>query len=96
MIDATGLVRARERVLPAEYADEDIKLTYMPFFVKACVAALQRHPSFNASIDMEREEIIYRHRCNIGFATATRGRFGGAGDSRCRAAFAARARKPDQ
>ena len=69
-IDATGLVRARTS-LAAEYADEDIKLTYMPFFVKACVAALQRHPSFNASIDMEREEIIYRHRCNIGFATAT-------------------------
>ena len=70
-IDATDLVRARVS-LAAEYADEDIKLTFMPFFVKACVAALKTHPSFNASIDMEREEIIYRHRYNVGFATATR------------------------
>lgn len=70
-VDATDLVRARAS-LAGEYADKDIKLTYMPFFVKACVAALQRHPSFNASIDMEREEIIYRHRYNVGFATATR------------------------
>ena len=69
-IDATDLVRARAS-LAAEYAQEDTKLTYMPFFVKACVIALKTHPSFNASIDMQREEIIYRHRYNVGFATAT-------------------------
>ena len=69
-IDATELVRARAS-LNDELGLRGIKLSYMPFFVKACVAALMAHPRFNASLDMEREEIIYRHRYNIGVATAT-------------------------
>ena len=69
-IDATELVRARAS-LNDELGLRGIKLSYMPFFVKACVAALMAHPRFNASLDMEREEIIYRHRYNIGIATAT-------------------------
>ncbi len=69
-IDATELVRARAS-LNDELGMRGIKLSYMPFFVKACVAALMAHPRFNASLDMEREEIIYRHRYNIGVATAT-------------------------
>ena len=69
-IDATELVRARAS-LNDELGLRGIKLSYMPFFVKACVAALTAHPRFNASLDMERQEIIYRHRYNIGVATAT-------------------------
>ena len=69
-IDATELVRARAS-LNDELGLRGIKLSYMPFFVKACVAALMAHPRFNASLDMERGEIIYRHRYNIGVATAT-------------------------
>ena len=69
-IDATELVRARAS-LNDELGLRGIKLSYMPFFIKACVAALMAHPRFNASLDMEREEIIYRHRYNIGVATAT-------------------------
>ena len=69
-IDATELVRARAS-LNDELGLRGIKLSYMPFFMKACVAALIAHPRFNASLDMEREEIIYRHRYNIGVATAT-------------------------
>ena len=69
-VDATELVRARAS-LNEELGLRGIKISYMPFFVKACVAALMAHPRFNASLDMEREEIIYRHRYNIGVATAT-------------------------
>ena len=69
-IDATELVRARAS-LNDELDSRGIKLSYMPFFIKACVAALTAHPRFNASLDMERGEIIYRHRYNIGVATAT-------------------------
>ena len=69
-IDATELVRARAS-LNEELGMRGIKLSYMPFFIKACVTALIAHPRFNASLDMEREEIIYRHRYNIGVATAT-------------------------
>jgi pyruvate dehydrogenase E2 component (dihydrolipoamide acetyltransferase) len=69
-LDATELVRARAS-LNEELAADGIKLSYMPFFVKACVAALQANPRFNASLDMDNESIIYRHRYNIGMATAT-------------------------
>ena len=69
-MDATELVRARAS-LNDELGLRGIKLSYMPFFIKACVTALKAHPRFNASLDMEREEIIYRHRYNIGVATAT-------------------------
>ena len=69
-IDATELVRARAS-LNEELGLRGIKLSYMPFFVKACVAALTAHPRFNASLDMDRGEIVYRHRYNIGVATAT-------------------------
>ena len=39
--------------------------------MKACAAALRRFPNFNASLDMERQQIITHARCNIGIATAT-------------------------
>ena len=69
-IDAESLIAAR-RALNEEYGGEGVKLSYLPLFVKACVAALRRHPRFNASLDMDKGEIVYRHRCNIGIATAT-------------------------
>jgi pyruvate/2-oxoglutarate dehydrogenase complex dihydrolipoamide acyltransferase (E2) component len=69
-LDASALVAARGE-LRAELESEGIKLSYLPFFVKACVAALKRYPSFNASLDMDKQEVVYRHRTNIGIATAT-------------------------
>ncbi|MDP6013830.1 MAG: dihydrolipoamide acetyltransferase family protein [Alphaproteobacteria bacterium] len=69
-IDATNLVAARA-ALNEELATDGIKLSYLPLFVKACVGALKRFPAFNASLDMTRQEIIYRHRYNVGIATAT-------------------------
>jgi pyruvate/2-oxoglutarate dehydrogenase complex dihydrolipoamide acyltransferase (E2) component len=69
-LDATNLVAAR-RALNAEYAIDGGKISYLPIVMKACAVALGRYPSFNASLDMERQEVVYRHRCNIGFATAT-------------------------
>ncbi len=69
-VDATNLVAARA-ALNEELAADGIKLSYLPLFVKACVGALKRFPAFNASLDMERQEIVYRHRYNVGIATAT-------------------------
>ena len=69
-IEADTLVGA-QRGLKAEFEERGVRFTYLPIFVKAAVAALKRHPGFNASIDVERGEIIYRHRYNIGLATAT-------------------------
>ena len=69
-IDADHLVAARAS-LRAEFEDDGVNLTYLPLFIKAVVAALKRHPSFNATLDVDASQIIYRHRYNIGIATAT-------------------------
>ncbi|MCH9673444.1 MAG: 2-oxo acid dehydrogenase subunit E2 [Gammaproteobacteria bacterium] len=68
--DATELVQAR-RALNEEFEPQGFRVSYLPFFVKACVAALQEHPRFNASIDTDNEQITYHHRYNVGIATAT-------------------------
>ncbi len=51
-----------------DYASRGIKLTTMPFLIKAVATALKHHPSLNASIDMENEQIIYKDYVNIGIA----------------------------
>ncbi len=46
-------------------------LSLTVFAVKAAAAALRKFPRFNSSLDMESEEIIIKHYCNIGFAVDT-------------------------
>ncbi|APX97453.1 dihydrolipoamide acetyltransferase family protein [Natronorubrum daqingense] len=69
-VDVTALVEAREDLKPRA-ADRGIRLTYMPFIVKAVVAALKEYPEMNAVIDDDAEEIVYRDYYNVGIATAT-------------------------
>ncbi|ELY87492.1 2-oxo acid dehydrogenase subunit E2 [Natrialba taiwanensis] len=69
-VDVTELVEARERLKPRA-EDRGIRLTYMPFIMKAVVAALKQHPEMNAVIDEANEEIVHRNYYNIGVATAT-------------------------
>ena len=68
--DATDLVRLRE-ALRETYAGAGVKLTYLPFFVKAVVAALKEVPIVNASLDEENDEIVLHDRYHIGIAAAT-------------------------
>lgn len=68
--DVTDLVALRE--VEKRKADEKgIKLTYLPFFIKAIVAALKKHPYVNASLDEEAAEIVLKYYYNIGIATNT-------------------------
>ncbi|WP_256295730.1 dihydrolipoamide acetyltransferase family protein [Haloarchaeobius salinus] len=69
-VDVTALVEARQELKP-HAAEKDIKLTYMPFVMKACVAALKEFPVVNSSLDEENEEIVKKNYYNIGVATAT-------------------------
>ncbi|MFC4540523.1 2-oxo acid dehydrogenase subunit E2 [Halosolutus amylolyticus] len=69
-VDVTALVEARDR-LKSRAEDQGIRLTYMPFIMKAVVAALKEYPEMNAVIDDENEEVVYRDYYNIGVATAT-------------------------
>ncbi len=51
-----------------DYAEAGIKLTAMPFLIRAVAVALREHPELNASIDIEHEQIIYKEYLNIGIA----------------------------
>ncbi len=54
-----------------DYAAQGIKLTSMPFVIKAVAMALKHNPAINASIDMEQGVIIYKKYINIGIAVDT-------------------------
>ena len=68
--DVSQLVQLRES-LKEPFARAGIKLTYLPFFVKAAVRALKEVPIVNASLDDEAGEIVLHDRYHIGMAAAT-------------------------
>jgi len=73
-VDTTELERIRKDSKD-DYAASGIKLTAMPFLVKALASALKQHPIINASIsadgDEAGKEIIYKEYVNIGIAVDT-------------------------
>jgi pyruvate/2-oxoglutarate dehydrogenase complex dihydrolipoamide acyltransferase (E2) component len=69
-VDVTELERIRQ-ASKADYAEQGIKLTQMPFVIKAVAMALRDHPVVNASVDMEKGEVIYKDYINIGIAVDT-------------------------
>ena len=66
--DVTGLVRFRERHKETLQEQEDVKLTFTPFFVQAAVEALREHPVLNASV--EGDKIVMKKDYHIGIAVA--------------------------
>ncbi|WP_431686726.1 dihydrolipoyllysine-residue acetyltransferase [Hahella sp. NBU794] len=48
-----------------------VKLTPLPFLLKACAYALETYPQFNVSLDMDKKEVIQKHYINIGVAVDT-------------------------
>ncbi|MDC3416530.1 dihydrolipoamide acetyltransferase family protein [Aquibacillus salsiterrae] len=69
-IDVTELVAHRKK-FKAVAAEQDVKLTYLPYVVKALVSALRKYPILNASIDDATDEIVQKHYYNIGIAADT-------------------------
>ena len=68
--DATRLVEMRARLLP-EAERRGVRLTYLPFVVKAVTDALRRHPVLNSAVDESSYELVTKKYYNIGVATAT-------------------------
>jgi pyruvate dehydrogenase E2 component (dihydrolipoamide acetyltransferase) len=69
-VDVTGLVALRTRAKPVA-EKKGVKLTYLPFIVKALVAACREFPAMNAMLDETANEIVYKKYYNIGIATDT-------------------------
>ncbi len=68
--NVTSLVALREG-LKAKAEKSGVKVTYLPFLMKAMIATMREFPKFNASIDDAAEEIVYKKYFNLGFAADT-------------------------
>ena len=68
--DITELEQLRAKVRKRAEA-QGVKLTYLPFLIKASLAALKAHPYLNASLDEAAEEIVLKRYYNIGIAVDT-------------------------
>ena len=64
------LVDTRARLKPRA-EEQEVTLTYMPFVVKAIVAALKEFPILNSRLDEENEQIVLEDEYHIGIAVAT-------------------------
>ncbi|WP_394583555.1 2-oxo acid dehydrogenase subunit E2 [Cytobacillus firmus] len=69
-IDVTKLVAHRKKFKEVA-ANKGIKLTFLPYVVKALTSALREFPALNTSIDDAAGEIIHKHYYNIGIAADT-------------------------
>ncbi len=70
-VDVTKIAAVRNRVKKSFEQREGVKLSFMPFFVKASVEALKQYPQLNASIDMTAGTVTYYSDENIGIAVDT-------------------------
>ncbi len=69
-VDVTELVALRGRLKPLA-EKRGVSLSYLPFIMKATVAALKRFPVLNSSLDDEKSEIVLKRFYNLGLAVAT-------------------------
>jgi pyruvate dehydrogenase E2 component (dihydrolipoamide acetyltransferase) len=69
-VNVSLLVAFREKMKPAA-EKKGVKLTYLPFIIKAMIAAVRQYPVMNTEIDEAKSEIIYKKYYNIGIATDT-------------------------
>jgi 2-oxoglutarate dehydrogenase E2 component (dihydrolipoamide succinyltransferase) len=68
-IDMTAVSALRERLKEKVEKEHGVKLSFMPFFVKAATMALKSYPVVNAQIDGD--SIVYKHYVNMGIAVAS-------------------------
>lgn len=68
-IDMSAVIAVRERLKERVEKQHGVKLSFMPFFVKAACLALKAHPVVNAQLDVD--TIVYKHYVNMGIAVAS-------------------------
>lgn len=68
--DITDLEEFRNSI-KAEAEKAGVKLTPLPFLLKACVAALKANPKLNASLHADGENVVYKNYYHIGIAVDT-------------------------
>src|SRR3954468_24160977 len=68
-VDMSVVNALREKFKEKVEKEHGVKLTFMPFFVRAAVQALRQFPNINAMVDGD--SIVYRHYVNMGIAVAS-------------------------
>ncbi len=68
--DASSLIALRNKLKPLA-EKQGVKLTFLPFVVKAVVAALKRAPILNSTLDEASNELVYKGNIDIGIAAST-------------------------
>ncbi len=69
-IDMTELVKLRQAAKNLT-VEKSVKLTYLPFIMKALVEGLKKYPILNSSLDDARGKIMMKHYYNLGIGVAT-------------------------
>ncbi|HEX7735196.1 MAG TPA: dihydrolipoamide acetyltransferase family protein [Ktedonobacteraceae bacterium] len=69
-VDAGALVELRKALLPSA-EKRGARLTYMPLLIKLLIPVLKEFPIFNASLDEEKREIVYKFSYHVGVAAAS-------------------------
>ena len=67
-IDGGALIALRQALKPIA-EQRGVRLTYMPLLIKLLIPLLKEFPIFNASLDEEKREIVYKRSYHIGVAT---------------------------
>jgi pyruvate dehydrogenase E2 component (dihydrolipoamide acetyltransferase) len=70
-VDMSALVALRNRLNLHLAEEKEDKLSFLPFFVKAVVAAFRKYPMVNAVMDETSQELVVRGERNIGIAAMT-------------------------
>jgi 2-oxoglutarate dehydrogenase E2 component (dihydrolipoamide succinyltransferase) len=68
-VDMSAINALRDKMKEKVEKEHGVKLTFMPFFVKAACMSLEQYPMVNAQIDGD--SIIYKHYVNMGIAVAS-------------------------
>ena len=68
--DVTELVLLRKRA-QKRAQERGVKLSFLPFLIKAVVSGLKKYPIVNSTLDEQREEVVLRKSYHIGVAAAT-------------------------
>lgn len=68
--DMSKLVALRDELLPLA-EEQGIKLSYLPFIIKAVIAGLRKYPMLNSQLDEAKQEQVFKHDYHVGIAVAT-------------------------
>jgi 2-oxoglutarate dehydrogenase E2 component (dihydrolipoamide succinyltransferase) len=66
-IDMSEVMKRRD-AMKREFEAEGVKLTFLPFFIEACIRGIKEYPIVNASVDGD--AVVYKRNVNVGIAVA--------------------------